>query len=114
GVDLATGRGGPGAGGGGAPEGPAVLVEGQELSAGVPVGILQRVALDLGVGAGVVDQHDVTLRGGGEGVVARAVALHRRVGDEHGGLALGPGGRIERIGVGVRGEHAHRVVDAGG
>src|SRR5699024_5704439 len=59
-------------------------------------------------------EHHLTVRRGGEGVVARPVALGGRVGDEHRGPALGPGRGVQQVGVGIGGQHAHGVVDAGG
>src|SRR5690606_16815559 len=49
----------------------AVRAPPEPLETAVPVGVVQRVALDLGVGAGVEDQHVVPVLVDGERVVAR-------------------------------------------
>ena len=87
----------------------------EPLRAGVPVGVVERVTDDVPVIAGVVDEHvGLAVLGHGEAVVARAVLAGLLVGREHRVRALAPGGRVEQVGAGVRGEQAHAVAGVGG
>src|SRR5947208_12443494 len=93
-------RGGDRVGHGDAEVGGAVRVPAQLLDPGVAVRVVQRVAGDLLVLAGVVDE-DVTaaVLGDREAVVAGAVLLGGVVAGEDGGRRLGPVGGVHQVGV---------------
>ena len=83
----------------------AVGAPGDRLHAGVAVGVAKRVADDVAVVAGVIDQEvGPAVVGGGEAVVAGAEDAGGLVGGEDRRGRLVPRFRIEEVGVGICGE----------